>query len=98
MKTTGMFTLLTGPPFCPVEWAACIGRGNGIRSSSTLTSTIFMTFLAPLEFFRLNRKALPLAHRNLSFQVDKHLKKQLGFPDACPRKERHPAKAARNKG
>ena len=42
MKTTGMFTLLTGPPFLPLEEAACIGRGSGMRSSSVLTSVIFM--------------------------------------------------------
>ena len=49
MKTIGMLILLTGPPFLPLEEAACIGRGSGIRSSSVLTSVIFM--MIPSPFF-----------------------------------------------
>jgi hypothetical protein len=44
-----MLTLPTGPPFLPLEEAACIGRGSGMRSNSVLTSVIFMLIFSPLK-------------------------------------------------
>jgi len=32
-----------------VEWAACIGRGSGMRSNSVLTCVIFMLTFSPLK-------------------------------------------------